>query len=53
VEAAERARETSDMLWQINKYKTIDCECGTRLRIPPGFRAPNIKCPHCGRIHPV
>jgi heat shock protein HtpX len=53
VEAVDQARDTSQALWQLNKYKTIDCDCGTRLRIPPNFRAPTIQCPHCGRIHKV
>jgi heat shock protein HtpX len=57
VEAApqkiERARETSDLMWRLSNYKIIDCECGARLKVSPQFRAPVIRCPHCGRIHPV
>jgi heat shock protein HtpX len=49
----ERARETSDMMWRLNDYKTLDCPCGTRLRISPKFKGVNVKCPHCGRILPV
>ena len=48
-----RTRETSDLMWRMSKYKTIDCECGTRLRVPPGFKKSEIKCPHCGRTNPV
>jgi len=47
----ERARETSDLMWRLSNYKTIPCECGTTLRIPPNFRAPAVRCPHCGRIN--
>ncbi len=49
----ERTRETSNAVWNLHDYKTIDCDCGTRLRIPPGFRNTTVKCPHCGRIHTV
>jgi heat shock protein HtpX len=49
----QRTRETSDLMWKFNDYRTIDCECGTRLRVPPSFRNINVKCPHCGRIHAV
>jgi heat shock protein HtpX len=49
----ERARETSDLMWRLSSYKTIPCECGTTLRIPPNFRAPAVRCPHCGRINPI
>jgi len=49
----QRARETSDVMWRLNNYKTIACDCGARLRVPPRFKEPKIKCPHCGRIHRV
>jgi heat shock protein HtpX len=49
----ERTRQTSDMMWRINKYRTINCSCGTKLRVSPEFKGVNVKCPHCGRILPV
>jgi heat shock protein HtpX len=52
-EEMERARETSNTLWKLNKYKTVDCQCGTKFRIPPGFKAKQFTCPHCGRINQV
>ena len=52
-ERIDRTRETSDMLWNLNDYNTIDCDCGTRLRIPPNYHSLTVRCPHCGRIHPT
>ena len=49
----QRARETSDVMWRLNKYNTIKCDCGAKLRVPPKFKEPTIKCPHCGRTHRV
>jgi heat shock protein HtpX len=49
----ERTREVSDLMWHLNKYKTITCACGTKLKIPPKFKSANIKCPHCGSINRV
>jgi heat shock protein HtpX len=49
----ERTRETSDLMWRLGNYKTITCDCGTRLRIPPGFKEPSVRCPHCGRVNQV
>ena len=49
----KRARETSDLMWRLDNYKTIDCECGTKLRVPPNFTSTSVKCPRCGRVHPV
>ncbi len=49
----QRARETSDVMWRLSDYKTITCDCGARLRVPPNFKEPQIRCPHCGRTHQV
>ena len=48
-----RTRETQDLLWRMSNYKAITCNCGTKLRVPPKFKEPKIKCPHCGRINSV
>jgi heat shock protein HtpX len=49
----QRARETSDVMWRLNDYKTITCDCGAKLRVPPRFKESKITCPHCGRTHQV
>ncbi len=49
----QRARETSDVMWRLSNYKTIACDCGAKLRVPPNFKQSQIKCPHCGRTHQV
>lgn len=49
----QRARETSDVMWRLSNYNTITCDCGAKLRVPPNFKEPQIKCPHCGRIHHI
>jgi len=47
----QRARETSDAMWKMSDYRTVSCDCGTKLRVPPNFREPQIQCPHCGKPH--
>ncbi len=49
----ERTRETQDLMWRMSNYKMIDCECGARIRVPPGYPDSDVKCPHCGRIHKI
>ena len=49
----QRARETSDVMWRLSNYKTITCDCGAKLRVPPNFKDPEIRCPRCGRTHKV
>ena len=48
-EKSARTREVSDMMLRLNKYRTVDCECGARWKIPPGFRDESITCTRCGR----
>jgi heat shock protein HtpX len=50
-EKAERTREVSDVMLRMNDYQTIDCDCGTKLKVPPSYRGRNVRCPSCGRIH--
>jgi len=47
----ERARETSDLLWKFSDYGLVNCECGTKLHVPPKFKGESIRCPHCGRVN--
>lgn len=49
----ERAREVSDLMWKKNNYKTINCNCGTKLKVPPNIKRFTVKCPHCGTTHSV
>jgi len=49
----ERTRATSDMMWRINNYTTVDCPCGTKLKIPPGYKGTAIRCPHCGQVSAI
>ncbi len=49
----ERTREVNDLMWQKNNYRVINCDCGTKLKIPPKIKKSAIKCPHCDRTHSV
>jgi len=50
----DRTRETSDLMWRLNNYRDITCEnCGTLLRLPPSYKQPSVRCPHCGHISEV
>jgi heat shock protein HtpX len=49
----ERTREVSNLMWRMNDYRTVNCDCGTKLKIPPDFKRSNVRCPHCGRINNV
>lgn len=48
---AQRIRETSNALLKANQYQTVDCPCGAKLKLPPGFKGDTVTCPRCGRRH--
>lgn len=50
---AARARETSEAIWHSANYKTVNCECGAKFRIPPGFKSEQFVCPHCGNLNKI
>ncbi|MDH3284082.1 MAG: M48 family metallopeptidase [Acidobacteriota bacterium] len=43
----ERVRETTDALWQLQRFAFLACACGTTLKVPPVYRGRTIPCPHC------
>lgn len=53
-EQIDRTRQTSDLMWRLNNYRTITCDnCGTRLRLPPSYNQAAVRCPHCGYVNKV
>ena len=53
-EMVDRKRDTSDVLWRMSNYRTLNCEnCGTTLRLPPSYDQPLVRCPHCGHVNRV
>ncbi len=50
---AARAREVSEVLWKANNYQKVECDCEARIRVPPGTKREQIKCPRCGTVHRI
>jgi heat shock protein HtpX len=53
-EAAEkvaRTREVTGVMEKLSNYRTIDCQCGARLKVPPDYKSSSVQCPRCGRVH--
>ncbi len=51
----DEKRKLGDIMMAVNDYSSITCECGLKIKIPPGFglNKPGITCPKCGRKHLV
>ena len=50
-EKVERVRETSDLMWKFSNWGLVNCQCGTKIRVPPNFKGQGIRCPHCGTVN--
>jgi heat shock protein HtpX len=48
-EKAARSREVSDMMLKMNQYRIVDCPCGAKWKVPPGYKEDSIYCTRCGR----
>ena len=46
-----RKREAEDIMWKHSGYIIINCDCGTRLKLPPSYKGKEIICPHCKKNH--
>lgn len=44
-------RDTGDLMMAVNDYTFINCDCGLRIKVPPGFSKTKIDCPKCGSTH--
>ena len=50
-EKVDRVRETSDLMWKMSNYGLVNCQCGTKIRVPPNYKGNTIRCPHCGTVN--
>jgi len=53
VDAKKQKRNLGDLMATLNKYAFISCACGLKMKVPPEFKEPNVKCPRCGKINQV
>ena len=47
-EKTSRTREVGDAMLKLNKYRIVQCSCGTKWKIPPDFPDPDVLCTKCG-----
>lgn len=50
---AGKFRETTNALWKAQNYTFVNCECGAKLKVPPSFQRPEVKCLRCRRAHQI
>jgi len=52
-EKVDRVRETSDLMWKRSNYGLVNCQCGTKMRVPANYKGNTIRCPHCGTVSSI
>ena len=48
-----RARDAGDLVRRMNQFLFIPCPCGAKLKIPPEYAHPRVRCPRCHAVHSV
>ena len=53
--AFDEKRKMGNIMMAVNNYSLLTCQCGMKIKIPPGFgtNKPEITCPKCGTVHKV
>ena len=45
----KQMRQVGDIMRKVNQFVFLTCLCGLKLKIPPNFKAPKVKCPRCSK----
>jgi len=48
--ARKQARQVGDLMRKVSQFAFITCPCGLTMKIPPNFKANQVRCPRCGKI---
>jgi len=48
VERLRRTHEALDTVRKVQGFLFLVCACGARLKIPPTYTRPQVRCPRCG-----
>jgi heat shock protein HtpX len=46
-------RNIGDIMRKVNGFAFLSCPCGLNLKIPPNYKAANVRCPRCNRLLPL
>jgi heat shock protein HtpX len=49
--SAQFAHASGDIIRAANGFRFIDCSCGMKFKIPPGFNKASVRCPKCSTVH--
>ncbi|HEX5130951.1 MAG TPA: M48 family metallopeptidase [Candidatus Krumholzibacteria bacterium] len=49
----QKTRTVMDLMRAVNGFAFLMCACGLKIKVPPDYADPAIKCPRCGRENEI
>jgi len=46
----QQLRQVGDLMRQVNGFAFLACTCGLKMKVPPNFKAAQVKCPRCKHV---
>ncbi len=46
----QQLRQAGDIMRAVNGFAFLTCTCGIKLKVPPDFKGPKVKCPRCQNV---
>ncbi len=46
----QQLHQAGDIMRIVNGFAILACTCGLKLKVPPNFKAPQVKCPRCQTV---
>ncbi len=50
---ASHQRSVNDLARAVNGFLFLNCSCGLKMKIPPGFAKKTVTCPRCGTVNSI
>lgn len=44
------SHDAHQISYTANKYRTVQCDCGLQMRVPPGYEQSQVRCVRCGSV---
>ncbi|HEX43046.1 MAG TPA: peptidase M28 [Phycisphaerales bacterium] len=49
----EQVRQVGDIMRQVGGFAFLTCACGLKMKVPPDYKSPQVRCPRCKRTHDI
>jgi heat shock protein HtpX len=53
VSAKNQYRNIGDIMQKTSGFHFVTCSCGLKMKVPPNYKVPQVKCPRCGTVSKV